>query len=225
MNNIRFSIGEALKWGFKQFFNHSIFFILVGLAFLGVIVLAAMCIAFTAILVAIPFAFSHDILSFLRNLFPIVIGLIAFIVPPVFIFTMYMGLIKIGFNIYDYDRAEVKTLFSQWRLLLPCLVVFILLYVVIFIGSVFFIIPGFYLMARYFFSLYVLIDKPYTETLDTFHESTRLTEGARWRTFGLFILETFISCIPLLMPVVVLSKVYAYRRQQETKAQLPAVVK
>lgn len=217
MDRVHFSVGDALGWGVKQFFDRITFFLLLFLVYLGVI-LATIGIVITATFLIMPFGlfeFSPNQAYVLSLILPILLSMI--------VFTMHLGSIKIAFDIHDHGKAEIKTLFSQWRLFLPGLVVGSLLYIAALIGAIFFIIPGLYIMARYFFPLYVLIDKPNTQMLDTFHESTRLTEGARWQTFGLFILTYLISCIPILIPIAVLAHVYAYRRQQENNAQLPPV--
>lgn len=214
MERKHFNIGEAVSWGFKTFLNQIIFFLLVGLAFLGTYL--SVSVVSTLFMSLMAQRMSED-----SPLMLVVIGVL-FLVISIFFVWLMLGLMKIMLDIYDYGKAEFKTLFSQGHLIAPFMAVSFLFGLLVAIGSAFLIIPGIYLFCRYFFFNYIMVDQN-LGILESFQESSRLTEGARWQILGLSVVSIFLHLIPMLIFITMLATVYAYRKQQENALQLPAV--
>ncbi len=128
-----------------------------------------------------------------------------------------LGLSKIMLDIYDYGKAEIKTLISQAPLLFRalfatcCLVQCRTWYGVLdYSGSVFSVSLFIYGMR--------LVDKD-SGVIDAFKESARLSSGVRWRILGLFSVVMLLVFIPFLFIPAVLALTYAYRKQQEYTEQ------
>ena len=212
MENKQFKVGEALRWGFKTFYSQLKFFLLFGTVFMGLAVGVSLLTTLCSNLLVqtkpgnVLWALSIPIIFTLASHFIII--------------WLQLGFIKIMLDIYDYGKAEIKTLFSQAPLLFQALFANLLFGLGIALGTVCLIIPGLYLMCRYFFMIYVLVDKN-VSIVDVFKESARLSSGVCWRILGLFSVVMLLVFIPFLFIPAVLAITYAYRKQQEYTEQLP----
>lgn len=211
MEKKHFKIGEAIRWGFKTFLNQIMFFLLAGLAFVGVYLVVSIISTLFMSLLAQRTSEDSPLMIFLLG--------VLFLVVSLFFVWLVLGMMKIMLDIYDYGKAEFKTLFSQAHLVVPFMGASFLFALAVGIGVAFFVIPGIYLYCRYFFFNYIMVDKN-LGVLEAFQESSRLTEGARWQILGLSMVSFFLNILPIFIFVTMLATVYAYRRQQENSLQL-----
>lgn len=216
MERKHFSIGEALKWGFKTLFDQIMFFLVLGLVFLGLYLAVSGVSALILSLVAQRVLEDDPLI--------LILAAVLIVALSVVFMGLFLGLIKIMLDMYDHGKAEIKTLFSQGHLVFRFVAASLLFGLLVGIGMAFFVIPGIYFLCRYFFFNYAMVDKN-LGVLEAFQESSRLTEGARWQILGLSIISWFINMVPLLAFATLLAAVYAYRHQQENTLQLPIVSK
>jgi uncharacterized membrane protein len=216
MERKQFSIADAISWGFKNWINQIMFFLLLSLVCMAVCAaVAGLSVLFMSVMAR---RMSED-----NFLIVVLFGALS-LVSGLFSMGLFLGLIKIMLDIYDHGKAEIKTLFSQGHLILPFMGASVLFAMIVGFGMAFFVIPGLYFFCRYIFFSYIMVDKGFG-VLESFHESSRLTEGARWHILGLAVICGLLNIIPLLFFVTLLATVYAYRQQQENALQLPVVTK
>ena len=80
----------------------------------------------------------------------------------------------------------------------------------IIIGLLFFIIPGLYLMIRWFFVLQIIVYEK-IGTLQAFKKSKEMTSGIFWNVFTVFILNVVISTIGEMTGILVIVTIpYVY---------------
>lgn len=214
MERKQFTVGEALRWGFKTFYSQLKFFLLLGIVYVGAIV--GVSVLFTLCANLLVLTKPGNIIW--ARFIPIIFSLASHFI----MLWLQLGFIKIMLDIYDYGKAEIKTLISQAPLLFRALFANLLFGLSVGLGMVCLIIPGLYLACRYLFMICVLVDKD-SGVIDAFKESARLSSGVRWRILGLLSVVMLLVFIPFLFVPAVLALTYAYRKQQEYTAQLPIV--
>lgn len=204
MNTHHFAIKDALKWGFKTFLHHILFF-------LGIILVTALLV--TGLYVSVILVVAIDVRGYAcSTAFSVLMYLLGTLVAML----LKLGFIKIQLDLYDKGTASLLTLISQTHILLTGWVIDMLLILLISLGLGLFIVPGIYLYCRFFFIDYVLVDEA-CGIAEAFEKSSRLTEGARWTILGFALLSWCINLIPFMMIGTSLAKVYAYRKQLQNE--------
>jgi uncharacterized membrane protein len=130
------------------------------------------------------------------------------------------GSIKIALNYFDGKKLPFNNLFIQtkyfWRMLGSSL----LLFLIVFVGLIFLIVPGIYLALRFFFTKTLIVDRD-LGIIEAMKESAKMTEGIKWQllVFCLAIIGTMILGAVALgvgifvaIPIIWLADVYVYRK-------------
>jgi len=201
MNQNSFSIGQVISKGWNIFSQK--FGIVLKFLFVGVFAM------FVVQLIVSMFGTSDNS----------TIGFIGGIVTYVFNIFISIGLIKAMMHIVRDEPVELNTLFSGKDQVLKYILVSILLSILIGLGFILLILPGIYLMLRFMFVPYLLVDKEDMSIEDLFSASSTMTKGIKFNLFlygiTIFIMNV-IGMIPLgfglliTMPVSFLSFIVLY---------------
>ena len=201
MNNKKFSIDEALGFGWRKMTENLGFFI--------VLLLISFLISFFFSSFASLFEDKLPSLSLIFN-----IGSILF---SVFMTIVY---IRIALNIFDGDRGKLEDILSlSLPLFFKFLLANVLYYLIVAAGLLLFIIPGFYFMIKYQFVLSLIVDKG-MDVVPAFNMSSEMTKGIKWRLFLFDLLIGLISLIGMLLvfvgflvafPIVLVASIHVYR--------------
>jgi len=147
---------------------------------------------------------------------------------PLFISTLVLALFFVGLDlgfktialdIYDRDGSKVDKLFSQLKAIPQGLIAWILYGIMVWIGFMFFIIPGFIALLRFAFFPFFIIDKK-ADAIDSLKMSYHATNGYIWDIFAFFVLVKiivylcFLSWIGVILtwPLSTLAYAYVYRQ-------------
>lgn len=207
-----FSIGQAIGYGWEKMKKHFWFFA-------GLLVVVWLL---QVIPNGIAEVFKNRIFVFYL-LFLLAAAAVQIIVQ--------MGLIKIVLDLFDRDKAELNTLFSQvelfWKFFLGSL-----LYMLILTGGlILLIVPGIIWGIKYQFCAYLIIDKKLSP-VEAIRKSGEMTLGNKGKLFWLNLLLLLINLLGLLcfliglfvtIPVTLMASVYVYRKLlNETPDSAPA---
>jgi uncharacterized membrane protein len=234
MNN-RFSIKNALWFGFSTVIEHFAFFIAIMLMYVGVMV-GAVVIGLP--LISLPFA--SQIIQIVRILNAAGLSTteltkniimqtspafsIAVCVLCVLLYALHrlmaLGMVKISLDFYDHDRSTLKTLFSCWRLIFRDIVATFLYWLMCAVGFALLIIPGFYLLITFGFYQYAIVDEN-AGVFESFKRSAQITKGNKVNLCGLVLLLAIIRWAALsffgvtlliVVPAVALIYAHVYRK-------------
>ena len=200
MNGKTFSIGEAISYGWNVVKGNFFFFLLV------IIVVAIL----NGIPMGLEAALQQDSpgLSFLINIASTIITMV-----------ISMGVIKIALNFVDQQSAEFSDLFSCFHLIIKYFIANLIYFIIVFIGLIFFIIPGLIFIYMFFFFTYIIVDKE-AGPISALKESAVITKGVKSKLltfsfvlFGLNILGALCFLIGLLVtiPISLIASAYVYR--------------
>lgn len=128
----------------------------------------------------------------------------------------------IFFKFADKKKAGIKELFSYFdaKLIFRFILVSVLYSIIVGFGLIFFIIPGIYFAIKYLFALYIFVDKR-TGVIESFKESSKITEGIKWKLFKLGLVQigiivcgalAFFVGLFVAIPVNYLADIYIYRK-------------
>ena len=151
----------------------------------------------------------YSFISFVVTILAIAIG-----------FTVQLGLIRIYLDLIDQEKEdELKTLFTNYRLIWRYLGASILFGIAVALGLIFLIVPGIYFNLKYQYYAYLIVDKN-MGVVEALKKSGEITKDIKWKLFcfslavvGLNILGALALVIGLLVtgPVSILAYVYVYR--------------
>ncbi len=134
-----------------------------------------------------------------------------------------IGVIKISLLLAKGEKPEYKELYSNFQCFWNYVGTYILYMLLVGVGFIFFILPGIYLLIKYAFVLYVVIDKN-VGPFEAFRIAGELTKGHWWDVFGLalisigiLILGVIAAFIGLLWayPVVLIASAIFYNQLSE----------
>ncbi|MEM7009811.1 MAG: hypothetical protein AAF462_11825, partial [Thermodesulfobacteriota bacterium] len=202
MSEKKFSKEQAIKFGWQRTKDNLGFFIV-----------------YLIIVFAVEFFFSFFIelfdeagfltLSVLFNLGSFVVSIVVSIFG-----------IKIGLRLYENEKIGSYDFLSfSLSTFFKYLLAYLLFFIIIVVGFILLIVPGIYLAIRYQFCLYLIIDKD-MDVIDSFKESTRLTDGSKWNLFVFALLQILIVLAGILallvglfvaVPIVIVSWAYVYK--------------
>jgi hypothetical protein len=118
-----------------------------------------------------------------------------------------LGLVRIGLNLVSGKQVSVGQLFGEGRKLLPAIGASILFGLMLVIGFILLIVPGFYLMLRYGQFMNAMVDKN-LGVMDSLSYSSSITTNNRLNLFLLVLLSIAIAIAGLIALVVGL--IFAY---------------
>lgn len=131
-----------------------------------------------------------------------------------------MGLYKSSVLIVDSIKPTFEQLYKNWRLFISWVVAGFLFGIMFAIGLILLIVPGCYILARYGFFPFFIIDKE-AGPIEALKLSAKATEGIRWPIFllflaclGLDILGFLLLGVGLLItiPITLLALAKVYRQ-------------
>jgi uncharacterized membrane protein len=200
MKNKKFSIEEAIMFGWETVKKNFTFFI--GLFIIVFLIRIVASFVFSSIK-------EKDIFYWLLYSLDIVLSMI-----------ISLGLIRVFLNFIDDTKSEIKDLFSQYRLFFNYLIAYLVYLFIIFLGFVFLIIPGIYLMIRLQFFKYLIVDKK-MKPMESLKKSWTMTNGSALNLFlfgvavffaNLFGFIFFFVGLMVSVPVTMMASTFVYRK-------------
>lgn len=145
--------------------------------------------------------------------------LISAIVLALFFVGFDLGFKKIALNLHDRDESKVKALFSCFGLTPKALIGWILYSLMVWIGWLFFILPGFIALIRFSFFSYFIVDK-HVGPIAALRMSWDVTKHHVWDLFAFWVALKvivyfgFMSWIGVVLtwPLSTLAYAYFYRK-------------
>lgn len=131
-----------------------------------------------------------------------------------------ISILTAALGIYAGEKIAVENLFSKYNLILKYLVASVIYLIVVFVGLILFILPGIYVMLRFQFYKFLVVDKG-MDPIEALRGSAKLTEGHAWVLFGLLCISIVINILGLLalgvgllvtVPMTMLAYTYVYKR-------------
>lgn len=95
----------------------------------------------------------------------------------------------------------------------------------IFLGLILFIVPGLYLMVKWMFAEYLVIEKG-MKPMEALRASSKMTEGNRWKLFGFAVLAVLIGLLGVLVigvgvlassSIIILATIKLYKDLQSSE--------
>lgn len=135
------------------------------------------------------------------------------------LYWLCFGLTVIAFKILDAKPYSWQDLLIVDKQVLWYLIGSVLYGFIVVVGLALFIVPGIYLMIRYGFFWYAIVDGR-KNVFDAFRESARITDGVKWNimlfgfaSIGLILLGVLLFGLGTLVtiPVVMLATAHLYR--------------
>ncbi|HEX4069062.1 MAG TPA: hypothetical protein VHX42_03100 [Candidatus Babeliales bacterium] len=150
------------------------------------------------------------------NLFSVLISAVVLIL---FFIGLDLGLRKIALDLHDHHESSAKKLFSSLSLTPAAFVGWILYALMVWIGWIFFILPGFIALLRFAFFPYFIIDK-HAGPIHALKMSWAMTEDHVWDIFAFWLMIKIIVFfgfssgigIAITWPLSTLAYAYYYRK-------------
>lgn len=98
-----------------------------------------------------------------------------------------LGATHIVLSLVDGKTVSISEIFSRSDLFWKYLWASIMYGLAMGIGFILLIIPGVYILLKYGFYGYVIVDRPELSAIDALKESARLTDGIRWQLFSFYL--------------------------------------
>jgi len=230
---------EAIGFGFRELIEHVRLFVMVLLAGTGVIALvvglvgllnkgfiqAVMssqalqdyqdCVGYNCASVA--YQSGASLMSMVSS--NIISLLISAVILAIFFVGFDLGFKKIALGLYDRDKSSVKELFSCFGLAPKALVGWILYSLMVWVGWLFFVLPGFIALLRFAFFPYFIIDKQ-VGPIAALKKSYEVTKHHVWDMFAFWVAIKvvvyfgFLSWIGIMItwPLSTLAYAFFYRK-------------
>ena len=150
------------------------------------------------------------------NLITALLGLVFAVVNMI----VTMGTMKIALKFCDGQKGEYSDLYNMYPMFWGYLGAAILYAIMVVAGTVLLIIPGIIVAIQFGFFGYLIIDKQ-MGVMDSLKMSSKVTNGAKWKLFGLAILSILINIagavcllvgLLVTIPTTMLAWAYAYRK-------------
>ncbi|MDZ4130862.1 MAG: hypothetical protein U1E02_42835 [Hydrogenophaga sp.] len=227
MDHKRFSLFDAITWAMRSFFDNfrlfgGTFIAAAGVFFAWLLVLLLIS-RFTFFWHQVPdmreFLWQFKLSGVLQPRtteihFPLITGFGFFIaLGAAFMASLLaLGYTKICLLFHDKSQeVSLATLFTGWRHIGTFLITGILLGLMFVVGFSLLILPGIYLMLRFSFFKYLIVDRD-AGILESLRTSYAMTAGSEWEMLGLLLISFLVLKFLLLWPIVELMYVYVYRR-------------
>lgn len=236
--NKRISVSTAVRRAFELVLDHAHIVVPAVIIFLSLLFLVGIAAIFPVLKVGSTLAMLQNltgasteaiqqvIVGFFRDN-PQVIRNMFFAVALIWAVTLWLsiGLIHIILDLYDHGTSTVARLFSgsfkTWAKMFVAAVLFMLMLIPAFVA---FIIPGFYIMIRFMFYPYFMVDKD-AGIIESFTLSWHATKGHFWALVATIVVCAIIggsvSLSPLALLLIsglvmaILAHVYRQLSQQE----------
>lgn len=194
-----FSVKEAISYGWKKFWSRWKFY--VGF------ILATLAISWA---VSILSAIFEDVAVVAAVLS--IVGIVVQVLISIAIITLFVKSAR-------DQKVSWNDLLSNKGRFLPFLGVSILYQLMVVIGFILLIVPGFYLALRYQYAYYIILDDPKISIGKAFKRSAQMTKGIKWRLLWFGIVSAGVVLLGLLalgvgmlfaVPVAALAQAFVY---------------
>lgn len=101
---------------------------------------------------------------------------------------MTAGFTRVLLDLKSYGKSEVPMMYSKFHLIPKFLLLMIISSVAIVAGTLFFILPGIYLLIKLYFCLFYMIDRN-AGVIESLRNSFAMTDGFEWEIFGMLVLS------------------------------------
>ena len=208
----RFTIEEALRFGWDVMKNNLAFFVL----FLLILWVAE----------GIPSGLQGIFYKY--SALVIIMGLVSFVIG-IFV---NMAVVRVGLRFTDGETAEYSDIYMSYPLFWKFLGGAILYGLIVLGGLILFIVPGIYWGIKYHFFAYFIIDEG-LGPVEALRRSGEITYGSKWELlllalafFGINLLGLLACFVGLFItaPITLVALAYVYRRllaTSETAEQAP----
>lgn len=203
-----FSKKEALRYGWNTFKAQPWVYVGAGL------IIAVLSLIFNSLA-----GKDHDAMS----------GIIT-LVGTVLQWWLYLGFMRMALAAHAGTPIRINMVFGEsWKTVLQYAIVAILSGILVALGFILLIVPGFIVAMMLSLAPLILLDR-HTDGIESMKESRRMTEGHRANLFLLFLLMVGLNIIGALAvgvgllvtaPVSVLAFVYAYKQIERSVALEP----
>ncbi len=131
-----------------------------------------------------------------------------------------MGVLKVTLKLVDGQKPEYSDLFSSYRLFWSYFGASLLYGLMSGIGYMLLVIPGIIISLQFGLYGYLVVDKG-SGAIVSLQQSSKLTNGAKWKLFGLGLLSILINIAGVLclgiglvvtIPTTFIAWAYAYRK-------------
>ena len=211
----KFSIGEALAFGWETMKSNLGFFIGLLIAW--------------GLLYTVPAIIAGMVME--ANVF---LGVILHIADLALTLVISMGLVKVALRFCDQEKGRFSDLFSQRRLFFKYLFALILYGLIVFGGTLLLIVPGIIWGIKFWFFDYFVIDKK-MGPIEALKKSYAVTTGVKWNLFVFFLALTGINLLGALclliglfatIPTTMVAWAFVYRKllAQAEVAPVPEIL-
>lgn len=202
MNEAKFSIGEALKYGWESFKAKTGFFI-------GLTVAVAL-IAIIPDLIADKLFHDSKVLLFISQLILRVLGL-------------FVGMVttRISLDLYDNGDTDLAARIPELLPQVPMYLVGKILYgVIVLIGLILLVVPGIILSFMLLYVGYLMIDR-HLGPIEALKLSKEVTAGSKWKLFLFSLVIALVNLAGVValvvgllvtVPVTLMASAYVYRQ-------------
>jgi uncharacterized membrane protein len=108
------------------------------------------------------------------------------------------GAVALGFKVLRGQKASLEDLVSQRENFLHLLVASIILGLAFIVGLILLIIPGIYIIVRFYYATVVLVDEPKLTAIEAIKKSGDLTKGNFWQTLVVIVLSGLLNLVGVL---------------------------
>jgi uncharacterized membrane protein len=201
MQSKTFSIGEALKVGYRSLKDHFWFF--------------ASTLILGLIIIIIPLYFSDKF----QAQSPAV-GFLFWLIYVVLSTLLQIGYVKISLNIIDKNKSNIWNLVNGINLFFNYLIANILYNLILFAGLLLLVFPMFIWATKFGFFPYLVVDKK-LGPIKALKASAKLSHGAKWDIFCYYIAAYLLVLLGVLavgiglfatLPIVLVSAAWIYRQ-------------
>jgi uncharacterized membrane protein len=211
MTDAKFSINEALKYGWETFKAKAGFFI-------GLVVVLALVTIVPDYIVGRLFEQG----SALRVIFTLIIRL----------FGLFLGMIttRISLDLYDTGETDLSKIGGLLSQFLPYLGGKIIYGIMVLIGMVLLIIPGIIVSYMFLYVGYLIVDRQ-LGPIEALKESKVITDGSKWHLFLFSMVIALLNIIGavclgvgllITIPVTLMASVYVYRQLSPSQVAVAA---
>jgi len=183
MPNTSFSIGEALRFGWKTLKEN------VGL-FILLFILTVILVSLPALIVFTTgwdrFQGAHIAVGIINHLIGIAI---------------LLGYTNVSLRLAKGEKATIGDFFSRLNVYIPFFFGYWLFSIVTFIGLILFVFPAFIWGLRYLFYSFFIVEKG-IGPVEAFVESRKITNGMKWDLLGYAFVGVILNLIGILCLIV-----------------------
>ena len=111
----------------------------------------------------------------------VIVGVITFLVGAI----VGLGYAKFNLELYKNDTADFKMIFSEKSRYKDCFKLFLMQFLYVTIGSIFFVIPGIIAMYANCMAAYIMVENPEMSAKEALVASRAMMKGNKWRLFCL----------------------------------------